>query len=635
MIRNFPQHSHFRRFTKHSSWVLAAGLFTACSTTPPEGGEVAVGKKNQIAHPTPIPDSLADPFEPLNRGMWAVNKGLLTGVIEPSGRVYRTVVPKPVRSSITDFSRNITYPGRFINHALQGRWAGAGDETLRFVCNTTVGIGGIFDVASKWKMPKSEADFSQTFGTWGWKPNSFLVLPFFGPSDDRHAIGLGADELAAPWNYKAPYTYASYGSAYNEVTGVSEEALRLTRSETDSYALVKYAWTYATKDQKPDWTLRGPVDVPTLQTLGAVRISYQGPDFLNQGKDISVRIPSTGRKLKFNYWLQKETAPLVYISPGLSSHRLSQTTLSLAEYLYNNGYSVVTTTSVFHPEFMENASTTALPIYPPVDSNDLLVALTEADHALAAKYPGKFGKRALVGCSMGGFLTLRLAAYESRTAPELLHFDRYVAIDAPVDVIHGERIVDDYLNAPMAWPAAQRQELVNNSLHKAAAIGALNSAASDVPPFDAVESKYLLGLTFRITLRDIVFSSQMRNNMGVLHTPLSKWRREPAYQEIMDISYKDYFLNFAVPYYKQRGISMEQILRERNLRSHESLLRRQPKIRLLVNRNDFLLPAKDLSWLKSTFRPSQLTVFPDGGHLGNLAAPPVQKAVLNALGGLN
>jgi pimeloyl-ACP methyl ester carboxylesterase len=310
------------------------------------------------------------------------------------------------------------------------------------------------------------------------------------------------------------------------------------------------------------------------------------------------------------------------------------TTLSLAEHLHRNGFSVVTTTSVFHPEFMENASSAALPVYAPVDCNDLLVALTEADHALAAKHPGKFGKRALVGLSMGGFITLRLAAYESRTSPDLLHFDRYVAIDAPVDVIRGANIVDDYQNAPMAWPAAQRQDLVNNALHKAAAIGALDSSASEVPPFNAIESKYLLGLSFRITLRDLVFSSQMRNNMGRLRTPLSKWRREPAYQEIMNISYKDYFLNYAAPYYKQRGVSSEQILREGNLRSHEALLRRQPKVRLLVNRNDFLLPSGDLSWLKSTFRPSQLTVFPDGGHLGNLAAPPVQKAVLNSLDGL-
>ena len=154
------------------------------------------------------------------------------------------------------------------------------------------------------------------------------------------------------------------------------------------------------------------------------------------------------------------------------------------------------------------------------------------------------------------------------------------------------------------------------------------------PPFDAIESKYLIGLTFRITLRDIIYSSQTRQNMGVVQAPLTKWRREEAYHEIMKYSYKDYFLKMAVPYYRSQGVSMNQLTREGNLRTHASRLRKQGKIRLITNRNDFLLPSRDLSWLKSTFKPSQLTVFPDGGHLGNLGAPPVQSAVLKAMDGL-
>ena len=577
---------------------------------------------------------MADPFEPVNRGLWAANNGFLVGVMQPTGRVYRTVVPKPVRGSIKDFTRNIIYPGRALNHVLQGRWTGARDETLRFICNTTVGIGGFFDVASKWNMPKSDADFSGTFGKWGWKPQSYVVMPFFGPSDDRHAIGFVADEVAKPWNYAYPYTLASYGTTYNQATDKTEEARRLTQSESDSYALVKYAWTYGTKDQQPDWQVKGPIDRPTLETLAAVRISYQNPDFLTDGREISVRIPTTGRKLKFNYWVQPKTAPLVYISPGLSSHRLSLTTLALAEHLYQSGYSVVTTTSVFHPEFMENASTAALPVYAPVDSHDLLVALTEMDRAMVKKFPGRFEKRALVGCSMGGFLTLRLAAFEKSAEPGLLRFDRYVAINAPVDLVRGAHCVDAYQEAPTAWPAAQRQALVNNTLHKATMAGALTPSANTQLPFGAIESKYLIGLTFRISLRDIIFSSQMRNNMGVLQTPLSRWNREPDYHEIMNYSYKDYFLKLAVPYYQQKGIKLQQLTHEGNLRSHEALLRKQSKIRVLANKNDFLLPANDLAWLESTFKPSQLTVFPNGGHLGNLASPPVLEAVDTSLSGL-
>lgn len=635
MIRNV-----FCRSLSRPPWRLsccvAGCLVTACSSTNHPGDGRLAARSGPVSppHGTVLPEFLNDPIEPVNRGIWEVNRGLLVGVVEPSGKVYRTVVPQRVRTSIQDFTRNITYPGRLINHGLQGRWSGAGDETLRFLCNTTVGVGGIFDVATKWNMPKSEADFSQTFGTWGWKPQTFLVLPFLGPSDDRNLAGWVADQAAEPWSYGYPHRYVSYGSRYNNLTARSEDAARISQSERDSYALVKYAWTYAKKDGAPDWTLRGPIDMATMQTLGAVRVGYQEPGFLGRGHEIGVRIPTTGRKLKFNCWLQPGPSPLAYISPGLSSHRLSMTTLSVAENLYRNGFSVVTTTSVFHPEFMENASSAAFPVYPPVDSHDLHVAITEADRELVRRHPGKFGKRALVGLSMGGFLTLRLAAHEDRAGSGLVAFDRYVAINAPVDLIHGGRTVDSYQDAPMAWPAADRQARVNNTLHKAAASGALGTAPGGLPPFDAVESKYLIGLTFRITLRDIIFSSQKRSDMGIIQQPLSSWRRESVYQEIMAYSYEDYFRKFAMPYYKERGVDRAGLLREGNLKTHEGRLRKQSKIRLVTNRNDFLLKPGDLSWMRSTFGSSRVTVFPDGGHLGNLGEPAVQKALIEALDGM-
>lgn len=605
-------------------------FLTACSSSTTQDPNAPAAPQ---AH-TPMPAFMNDPLEPVNRGMWEVNKGILAGVIHPTGKVYRKVVPPRVRGSIQDFTRNITYPGRVLNHALQGRWQGAGSETERFICNTTLGIGGFFDPASKWNIPKSEADFSQTFGKWGWRPQSYVVLPVLGPSDDRNAVGTIADGAAEPWNYAYPYNIGSYVSRYNKVTGISEEARRITQSESDSYALIKYAWSYASKDGQPDWSVNGPLDRATMETIGAVRLSPDNPDFLGNTTQTSVRIPTTGRKLTFNYWLQPGPAPLVYVSPGLSSHRLSLSTLALAEHLHENGFSVVTTTSVFHPEFMENASTADLPIYPPADSGDLLVALTEMDRSLAARYPGRFTKRALVGCSMGGFLTLRIAVNEAKAAKDLLRFDRYVAIDAPVDLIHGGKVVDALQDAPMEWPAEKRQALINNTLHKATLSGALNAKPNTPLPFDDIESKYLIGLTFRITLRDIIFSSQRRNNMGVLRTPLDPWRREPAYQEIMDFSYRDYLFKFAAPYYQKQGLGLKALLSEANLRKHEGILRGQSKVRILVNRNDFLLPPEDLAWLRGTFPPSRLTVFPNGGHLGNLKDPMVEKAVIDALGGL-
>ena len=101
--------------------------------------------------------------------------------------------------------RNLLYPGRAINNLLQGKWTGAGDETYRFIYNSTIGVAGFFDVADQWGIKKSDADFGQTFGQWGWRPACYLMLPFFGPSNERDTVGLGADIAANPLIYISPY----------------------------------------------------------------------------------------------------------------------------------------------------------------------------------------------------------------------------------------------------------------------------------------------------------------------------------------------------------------------------------------------------------------------------------------------
>ena len=107
---------------------------------------------------------------------------------------------------------------------------------------------------------------------------------------------------------------------------------------------------------------------------------------------------------------------MVYIVPGLGSHRLAETSLALAELVYKNGFSVVSISSPFNSEFMEHASTAAMPAYLPVDGHDLHVALTEIDRRLNASYPGRLGDRALMGYSMGAFESLFIAATGRRTS---------------------------------------------------------------------------------------------------------------------------------------------------------------------------------------------------------------------------
>ena len=649
----------------------------AVSTNPPP-----VSSLNLIAAETVVlPKSVPDPLEPFNRVMWGFNKALMTGVIKPTSRVYRFVVVKPVRTGISNFGRNLTYPGRLINNLLEGKWTGARDESYRFLCNTTVGVAGFFDPATKWKIPKSDADFGQTFGQWGWKPQCFLMLPIYGPSNERDTLGLAADTAAnpllyiapykfdvnKPLTYLGPYSYVAYAIMYNDLADSVDEYVRFSQAEMDPYSEIEYAWTFVRANRVANFQVKGKQDAASLETLESVFFTFQDPEFPSRGKTRSVLIPATGRKLKFTFWLQPGKANVVYIVPGLGSHRLAETSLALAELVYKNGFSAVCVSSPFNYEFMEHASTAAMPAYLPVDGHDLHVAFTEIDRRLNASYPGRLGNRALMGYSMGAFQSLFVAATgptnqycvttkgsvlrflegkqglkEVRINPvtnqvPLIKFDRYVAINTPVRMAQGISKLDEFYRAPLGWPSAERTDDIENTFLKVAALSKNTLTPQTSLPFSAIESKFLIGLTFRLTLRDIIFSSQRRHNQGVLQHPIRNLRRDPVYQEILQYSYQDYFEKFAIPYYQTRGLTSstaETLEKADDLRTYDAGLLANPNIRIIVNQNDFLLADEDLAWLHATFGPEKLTVFPQGGHLGNLSNPTVQKAILGALANL-
>ena len=108
------------------------------------------------------------------------------------------------------------------------------------------------------------------------------------------------------------------------------------------------------------------------------------------------------------------------------------------------------------------------------------------------------------------------------------------------------------------------------------------------------------------------------------------------YQEILQYSYHDYFEKFVISYYWTLGLdpAAQALEKAGDLRTNETSLRANPNIRIIVNENDFLLADEDLAWLHATFAPDRLTVFAQGGHLGNLFNPAVQKTILEALSGL-
>ncbi len=266
----------------------------------------------------------------------------------------------------------------------------------------------------------------------------------------------------------------------------------------------------------------------------------------------------------------------------------------------------------------------------------MYAALTEIDRRLRTQHPERLGDRALMGYSMGALEALFIAATAPTNQAPLIKFQRYVAINTPVRLTHGIARLDEFYRATLAWPAGERTDHIENTFLKVAALSQRPLAPQTPLPFNAIESKFLIGLTFRFILRDIIFSTQQRNNQGVLKHSIQNLRRAPGYQEILQYSYDDYFEKFAIPYYWARGLdaTAETLALAGDLRTYEGGLRANANVRIIVNQNDFLLAAEDLAWLHATFSPEQLTVFAQGGHLGNLYHPEVQKSILGALAGL-
>lgn len=146
--------------------------------------------------------SKSDPLNGYNRVMTSFNDTLFIYLVNPLSKGYATVMPETLRLGISNFVHNIEFPIRFTNNLLQGKFQNSSDELERFIMNSTVGIVGLFDPASKYMhIPAHNEDFGQTLGYYGVGAGYHVVLPFLGPSNIRDIIGLLGDNFLSPLIY--------------------------------------------------------------------------------------------------------------------------------------------------------------------------------------------------------------------------------------------------------------------------------------------------------------------------------------------------------------------------------------------------------------------------------------------------
>ena len=187
-------------------------------------------------------DEINDPFEDLNRDIFIFNEKLDEKLLKPAALTYRKVTPQFARTGVTNFFNNLEEIDTTINQVLQGEIKYAFNDAGRFVINSTIGLFGLIDVASKMGLEKHEEDFGQTLGVWGFNSGPYIMIPFLGPSNPR-------DLLSRPISSFLSGTFAMEDNDV-KITLVGIDALetreRLLDAETliigDKYIFVKDAY---------------------------------------------------------------------------------------------------------------------------------------------------------------------------------------------------------------------------------------------------------------------------------------------------------------------------------------------------------------------------------------------------------
>ena len=273
-----------------------------------------------------------------------------------------------------------------------------------------------------------------------------------------------------------------------------------------------------------------------------------------------------------------------------------------------------------------------LPGYLPTDAADTHSLLDAIDRDLRAAYPERILGRRVGGISFGGITTLFIAASED---PDLISFDAYLAVNAPLSLQYGARQLDAFYNAPLELPQSERQPWIEGLFRKALQLSERAPTATEAElPFTSREARFLIGLVFRATLRQIILQTQLRQDLGVLHAPLDSDRRRALYREIDQFSLTEYVYAFVLPYYAANDPTLtvdeagaRELFRRCDVRALRQGLARNPRIVFATNQNDFLLAPGDIEWMTEVLGPERVLVFERGGHLGNLHRDDIRTAL--------
>ncbi len=261
-----------RTMSRWAALAASTALVTGCATTQEALERVRTA------------GSRFDPIEPVNRVVYSINDRIDKAVVKPVAEGYKAILPTQVRYCVSNVFGNIGDVPTSINNFLQGKIKEGGSDLCRVGVNTTVGLLGCFDVASKWGFEKHNEDFGQTLGHWGLQTGPYIVLPLLGPSTLRDATALLVDSRIDPVRYinDIPVRNISYGvRLIDRRAQLLDTTNFLEDAALDPYVFVRDAYLARRRSLVDDGNSRPPTDSPggdATQPVSDAKPDDDGPN---------------------------------------------------------------------------------------------------------------------------------------------------------------------------------------------------------------------------------------------------------------------------------------------------------------------------------------------------------------------
>lgn len=607
-----------------------------------------------------------DKHEKFNRKMFNFNTGLNKFVIRPVHIIWATVLPQYVMDRIYGISFNIEYPIRLVSSLVQRDFKNAGNETKRFLVNTTIGIAGMFDPAKHLLHLKKNTDnMDKALSRCNIKSGTYFVAPVINFTTVRGLFGRILDVAFNPSTYIGSPVLAIVKAAFtiNRTSYIQSIVFLVESNFADPYTIYKIAFgidgyikknNYDRVDVIPtmkvpqktedenihnvnlsvsakivpakkndikadihleDYNSQAPVTdsmrtslftLPDVYKSAWNDLSLWNHSFANRLKTSSVKLFDGRDEYKFRYLLQKDkNAPLVILYPSTGDGVKASHPVMFAKMFYDEGFSVVIQGNPFQWEFVKSMEEDYRPGLPSNDAKMMRYTTKKIIESLQEKYNCKFENKVLLGTSLAG-LDVLFAGYQEAKDNTLGNI-RIVSICPPVDLLYSVTQLDNYVRELSQDPDELEQKVAYISAKMVNLYQQRDDIDFDVKqmPFTEEEAKIITSFLMHTKLSDVIFTIEK--------TPNNK--KTDIYDSINKMGFVDYVEKYVLP--------------DKNIKDLESdfglvyiadYLENADNYKIYHTVNDYLTSPEQLKLLKKMSK-EKLIVFDNGSHMGFLYRP--------------